>query len=86
MGDRAELRPKMVELRDRDLRPRDGETDPPHSVETMPAPVLCLSPSWDRSHHLARTGPFKGRQPARNGSTSVSMHHREEADNTSQVD
>lgn len=28
MGDRAELRPKIVELRDRDLRPLGGETDP----------------------------------------------------------
>lgn len=44
MGDGAELRPKMVELRDRDLRPLDGETDPPHSVEALPLAFLGQVP------------------------------------------
>lgn len=78
----------MVELRDRELRPHDGETEPHTTLNGSHAGPSTLPLAFPGRAHTTRqgTGPFKGKQPARNGSTEVSTHHRYEADDTSQVD
>lgn len=50
------LKPKTVELRDRDLRDHmmARQIQTPHSMDAMPTPALCLSPSQHRPRSLSK--------------------------------